>query len=170
MARYRRFEHARAGATAVEPAMTALDDVRVRRAGLKAAMRGLDTALADAAPGRLDEWALGVRDALAVLHDVWTRHIVETEATGAFLDELVDQAPRLASPAARLRHEHTEILAVIDAATRDLQVIPADADRADAFVESLRAQLTAMLSALSRHHQRGADLIYEAYDVDLGGG
>ena len=34
-------------------------------------------------------------EALTSLHDVWTRHIVETEAPGAFLDELVDEAPRL---------------------------------------------------------------------------
>ncbi len=39
----------------------------------------------------------GVRDALAVLHEVWTRHIVETEAPGAFLDELVEPRRRASS-------------------------------------------------------------------------
>ena len=55
----------------------------------------------------------GVRDALTTLHEVWTRHIVETEAPGAFLDELVSDAPRLATPTSRLRREHSEILATI---------------------------------------------------------
>ena len=33
-----------------------------------------------------------------------------------------------------------------------------------------RVELTALLAALARHRQRGADLVYEAYAVDLGGG
>ena len=43
----------------------------------------------------------------------------------------------------------------------------------DAYVvwaEDLRVELTALLAALARHRQRGADLVYEAYAVDLGGG
>jgi hypothetical protein len=34
----------------------------------------------------------------------------------------------------------------------------------------MRTDLTALLVALAKHRQRGADLIYEAYDVDIGGG
>ena len=34
----------------------------------------------------------------------------------------------------------------------------------------MRAELTALLVALARHRQRGADLVYEAYAVDIGGG
>jgi hypothetical protein len=171
MARYRRFDAARAGA---DPAGTmtppdALEDVRLRRAGLKSALSNLELALAAAAPHRIDEWAAGVREALAILHDVWTRHIVETEAPGAFLDELVAEAPRLATPAARLRREHTEILGVIDRAEVALSDLPPEAEQ-DEFVDTLRAQLTETLYALARHRQRGADLVYEAYDVDLGGG
>src|SRR5262245_36241090 len=167
MARYRRFDAARAS---VDPTgMAALEDVRVRRAGLKAALSNLELALAAAAPGRLDEWGRGVQEALATVHEVWARHIVETEAPGAFLDELVAEAPRLATPAARLRREHTEIMNDIDRAELALKNLPAEAEQ-DAFVDGLRAQLTEMLYALARHRQRGADLVYEAYDVDLGGG
>ena len=35
---------------------------------------------------------------------------------------------------------------------------------------TLRADLTEMLCALAHHRQRAADLIYGAYDVDIGGG
>ena len=45
-----------------------------------------ESALAGPAPHRVDEWRRNVRDALTALHEVWTRHIVETEAPGAFLD------------------------------------------------------------------------------------
>jgi hypothetical protein len=36
--------------------------------------------------------------------------------------------------------------------------------------ERLRSVLTSLLVALARHRQRGADLVYEAYAVDIGGG
>jgi hypothetical protein len=42
---------------------------------------------------------------------------------------------------------------------------PVAADQVDA----VRALGTALLGRLARHRQRGADLIHEAYEVDLGG-
>jgi hypothetical protein len=169
MARYRRFDTTRAGAGATDTVPEVIEGVRSRRAGLRTAMSALESALAAPAPHRVDEWRYGVREALAALHEVWTRHIVETEAPGAFLDELVDEAPRLSTPAARLRREHNEILGVINRAEKSLDQVLLDEDH-DVFVDTLRADLTEMLCALAHHRQRGADLIYAAYDVDLGGG
>ena len=37
-------------------------------------------------------------------------------------------------------------------------------------VADLRERGTDLLARLSRHRQRGADLIFEAYDTDIGGG
>jgi hypothetical protein len=166
MARYRRFDVS--GPTRVVP-VAELDDVRLRRAGLKAALSGLEIALA--APVRhRTAWVTGVRDGLHALHEVWTRHIVETEAPGAFLDELVAEAPRLATPASRLRREHNDILATITGGEKRLLTPPADEDSYDAWVDEMRSELTALLIALVRHRQRGADLVYEAYAVDIGGG
>ena len=100
----------------------------------------------------------------------WTRHIVETEAPGAFLDDLVTESPRLATPTSRLRREHSEILATIVHSEQKLAIPPADDDTYVAWADELRVDLTALLAALARHRQRGADLVYEAYAVDLGGG
>jgi hypothetical protein len=176
MARYRRFDTTRAGALALgEMSVTegvvpeVIEGARSRRAGLCAAMTSLERALAAPAPQRVDEWRRGVVDSLASLHDVWTRHIVETEAPGAFLDELVEEAPRLSTPAARLRREHNEILGVINRAEKTLDHVLLEAEH-DKFVDGLRADLTEMLCALAHHRQRGADLIFAAYDVDIGGG
>jgi hypothetical protein len=36
--------------------------------------------------------------------------------------------------------------------------------------EAVRKQGTNLLGRLVRHRQRGADLIYEAYQTDIGGG
>src|SRR5580765_3876205 len=123
MARYRRFDVAGSASPAVMPAPPELADVRLRRAGLKAAMSGLELALAAPAPHRVT-WVTGVRDALATLHEVWTRHIVETEAPGAFLDELVSEAPRLATPSSRLRREHSDILATVTRAEKRMATPP----------------------------------------------
>ena len=171
MARYRRFDTTRAGVSTVDTGATpeVIEGVRSRRAGLRAAMSTLEHALAAPAPHRVDEWRRGVSEALDSLHDVWTRHIVETEAPGAFLDELVDEAPRLSTPAARLRREHNEILGVITRAEKTLDQVLLDDDH-EVYVDTLRADLTEMLCALAHHRQRGADLIFAAYDVDIGGG
>jgi hypothetical protein len=166
MARYRRFDNARAGTLTMPDA---IEGVRLRRAGLRAAMSSLEQALAAPAPRRVDEWRLGVRDTLGALHEVWTRHIVETEAPGAFLDDLVTEAPRLATPVAHLRREHNEVLAIINRAEKTLDQVLLDDDH-DRWVEGLRAELTTMLCSLAQHRQRGADLIFAAYDVDIGGG
>ena len=171
MARYRSFDAARGARTGVTIDLTIepkLDDVRLRRAGLKAVMSGLEIALASPVANR-DDWVRNVRDALDAVREVWTRHIVETEAPGAFLDELVSEAPRLSTPAARLRREHNEILGVITRAEKWLDQVLLDDDH-DVWVDRLRADLTSMLCALSYHRQRGSDLIFAAYDVDIGGG
>jgi hypothetical protein len=176
MARYRRFDTTRAGVLTADDSAAAgavvpevIEGVRSRRAGLRSAMSGLERALAAPAPHRVDEWRRGVTDALGSLHDVWTRHIVETEAPGAFLDELVGEAPRLSTPAARLRREHNEILGVITRAERSLRQVLLENEH-EQYVDTLRADLTEMLCALAHHRQRGADLIFSAYDLDIGGG
>jgi hypothetical protein len=169
MARYRNFDGALGAGTEVHALRPALDDVRLRRAGLKAALSGLELALAAPFANRVD-WVMHVRDALDAVHEVWTRHIVETEAPGAFLDELVTEAPRLSTPTSRLRREHSEILATIVRAEKRLAAPPDVDDGYVAWAEEMRVELTALLAALARHRQRGADLVYEAYAVDLGGG
>jgi hypothetical protein len=173
MARYRNFDGALGAGIDTDAMHPALDDVRLRRAGLKTALSNLELALAAPFANRV-EWVTHVRDALAVVHEVWTRHIMETEAPGAFLDDLVSESPRLSKPTTRLREEHSEILGTIVNGELRLADPPTD-DGADdeayvVWAEAVRDELTALLAALARHRQRGADLIYEAYAVDIGGG
>ncbi len=173
MARYRNFDGALGAGSDTQAMNPALDDVRLRRAGLKAALSDLELALAAPFANRVD-WVTHVREALSAVHDVWTRHIAATEAPGAFLDELVTESPRLSSPTAHLRRDHNDILATIVRAQNGL-ANPPDDDTPDdqryvAWAEEIRVDLTALLAALARHRQRGADLVYEAYAVDLGGG
>ena len=108
MARYRRFDTARAGhchgarghgGCAPAPRRGSVRDERARTMRWPRPRPDVSTS-----------GGSGVRESLTSLHEVWTRHIVETEAPGAFLDELVGESPRLSTPAARLRREHNEIL------------------------------------------------------------
>jgi hypothetical protein len=168
MARYRNFDGALGAGTDTDAMHPGLDDVRIRRAGLKTALSNLELALAAPFANRV-EWVTHVRDALAVVHDVWTRHIMETEAPGAFLDDLVTESPRLSKPTTRLREEHSEILGTI--VNGEIRLAePPDDTRYEDWAEDVRVELTALLAALARHRQRGADLIYEAFAVDIGGG
>jgi len=169
MARYRNFDGTLGAGTDTEARHPGLDDVRIRRAGLKAALSNLELALAAPFANRVD-WVTHVRDTLAVVHDVWTRHVLETEAPGAFLDDLVSESPRLSKPTIRLREEHSDILATIVNAEIRLDDPPSDEAAYVAWAEEVRVELTALLAALARHRQRGADLIYEAFAVDIGGG
>jgi hypothetical protein len=168
MARYRNFDGALGAGTDTAAMHPGLDDVRIRRAGLKTALSNLELALAAPFANRV-EWVTHVGDALAIVHEVWTRHIMETEAPGAFLDDLVTESPRLSKPTTRLREEHSEILATIVNAEIRLAE-PPDDGRYENWAEDVRVELTALLAALARHRQRGADLIYEAFAVDIGGG
>jgi len=166
VARYRNFDDTPGvGMQALNPA---LNDVRLRRAGLKSALSGLELALAAPYANRVD-WVTQVRDALDAVHEVWSHHIAETEAPAGFLEDIVTESPRLSTPASRLRREHVEILSTIVRGEATLITPPDDASY-DAWAEDVRVELTALLAALARHRQRGADLVYEAYAVDLGGG
>ena len=77
--------------------------------------------------------------------------------------------PRLSTPTSHLRRDHSDILATIESAQITLAT-PPDDETYVAWAEEVRVDLTALLAALARHRQRGADLVYEAYAVDLGGG
>jgi hypothetical protein len=160
--------------SALLPAVLAPDEppgiaeVRRRRAGLQSAMGRLEAALA--APGAAhDGWSVGVMAALAGLRETWSHHIADTEAPGAFLDEITDEAPRLAGPVAHMRREHAEVSGAIERLTRRVAVGPGP-EGESFWIDALRADATAMLGELARHRQRGADLVYEAFAVDLGGG
>ena len=152
----------------MEPVVSApdpgLDGLRLVRAELAESMAALELALAAPAPGRQTAWAEQVNVALAELSADFGRHVAVTEGSDGLHEALVEAAPRLSSPVRRLTGEH----AVITESIGDLLARaspPAAADEVDA----IRELGTALLVRLARHRQHGADLIYEAYQVDLGG-
>jgi hypothetical protein len=142
-----------------------LDAVRVRRAELRETMGALEAALAAPAAGRDVIWGERVHDALAGLAADFAAHVEVTERPGGLYQAILGGDLRLANAVDALTAEHGAIgsdIATLVAASEP-PVTPQD-------VDDLRERATVLLAHLARHRQRGADLIYQAYQTDIGGG
>lgn len=138
----------------------ALAAARRRRTELKTAVSAVEV-VASSATGN-PSWRPRLGAALEDLKAAFEHHVVEVESDGGLLGELRGQAPRLANAIARLEDEHPELSARIDQTIAELE--------GGAPIDDVRSQVLDTLVAISRHRQRGADLVYEAYNVDIGGG
>lgn len=137
----------------------AVEGARSRRASLHAILIDLETAIAAAAPGREVSWSDQVRDQLTRLADAFTHHVQATEGPEGLFSQVRRRAPRLDNQCRRLTDDHATIVSELAAATAAL----------DAGVPEARKAVLSLLAHLARHRQAGADLVYEAYAVDLGG-
>lgn len=142
-----------------------VDDQRTvisrRRRRLYDAMRQLESAAARAS--QHDDWGQLVHEASQDLSEALADHVEQTEGSGDFLDDLVDQAPRLENGANLLRREHQGLLSEC---TRLMSLTgPTTADATE-----IRRVVMVLLGRLVEHRQRGAELLYDAFAVDLGEG
>jgi hypothetical protein len=143
---------------------TLLKELGQRRAELRESMSALELALAAAARGDTFRWAAHVQAALAELASDLREHVTMTEGPEGLYQEIIETAPRLSEAMDRLIEEHR----VISAAIEDQLATVSSAD-ALGEVDRIRAEGTDLLMTLVRHRQRGADLVYEAYEFDIGG-
>jgi hypothetical protein len=142
-----------------------LEEVRRRRSELRDAMAALETALAAAAPSRdTAHWVERVHTALVELAGDLRQHVALTEGPDGLYQDLLRTAPRLSGPVASLTEDHARIGTALDEA-----LLHTDGRATSVDVEQVRALGTALLGRIVRHRQRGADLVYEAYEVDVGG-
>jgi hypothetical protein len=152
----------------MEPSVTTgteLDAVRARRAELRETLNLLEAALAAPARGREMVWGEAVHAALVMIADDFGAHVEVTEGPGGLHQAILAGDIRLANAVDALTDEHGQIAEEIAGLVADSQA-PVTADDMD----GLREQATRLLGHLVRHRQRGADLIYEAYATDVGGG
>ena len=141
-----------------------LDRVRAHRAELGESMAALDAALA-LPIGLGPLWRRRVRAALTELEHDLRDHRAITEEPGGLYADAVARAPRLASLAKLQMEEHLDFVEVVQ---RLLGEREAGLESPEA-VAAHREAATALVGRVIRHRQRGADLIYEAYEVDIGG-
>ncbi len=148
-----------------EPQPTpALEKAAQRRRELREALIAFEDALASPIRDR-EAWRAEVSDALEVLGNAFDDHVVETEARGGLYEEMEETAPHLLLKSNRLREEHPQIAAaLVDAGTRLGGSLVDEAE-----VDAVRDDLQRLMGRIVRHRQHGADLVWEAYAIDIGG-
>lgn len=146
--------------TTVKQDSQALVSARERRLTLKQAVSAVEVAAA--APAADPKWAdTNIRE-LHHLRAAFDSHVAEVEGEGGLLMELAQHAPRLQSRIAAVEAGHPSICARIDAII--------ELASAGGRTEDVRAGALAALLAIAEHRQQGADLVYQAYSVDIGAG
>jgi hypothetical protein len=127
------------------------------RAELLAAIQGFQCALATpwADPG----WRRGMAAELSHLRAAFVTHMELTEGSDGLYAEVLVDAPRLVRQVTNLGREHATMSVALEGLAR----------RIDAAPERVWGWGSDLLRDLSRHRQRGADLVYAAYITDIGG-
>ncbi|MFW2338523.1 MAG: hypothetical protein ACN4GK_00595 [Acidimicrobiia bacterium] len=144
----------------------ALSEAGRRRAVLLDAAAGLEFAIASPV-GRGTAWREHVDGELHRLREALADHTAAVEADDGLLADIVRQAPRLSNLVALMKKEHHGMDERIAEIIRMLGSMPLDdVDRA---ADEVRDVTLELLGRLSRHRQKGADLVYRAYAVDIGG-
>jgi hemerythrin-like domain-containing protein len=144
---------------------THLEAVRLRRETLHQALVGLEDALATPI-GDAAHWRLRVAMAVDHAANRIDDHIRQTEAPTGLLQRVIQEEPRLSCRAERLRVEHGDIRRSVEQLQRTLNRL--DEAEVQDRGGAIRTEALELMGQLVRHRQRGADLIYEAYQVDLG--
>jgi len=141
-----------------------LEELRRHRAELRESMSALEDALA--APATTDQarWAERVHAALVELTGDLREHIHNTEGPDGLYRDLLKTSPRLSDAVASLTHEHVLVCRQVD----DL-LARVTAPDVTGRVDRIRDSGTTLLGRLVRHRQRGSDLVFEAYEFDIGG-
>ena len=90
--------------------------------------------------------------------------VIGTASGGRGWAQILDDAPRLESAVEIIRQEHGVLCEEID------QALDMVDPKHETDPEAMREIVLDVTKLLYRHRQRGSDLVYEAYDVDIGGG
>jgi len=145
----------------------ALGEARKRRQTLHDAIVQLEMGISSPAAGRVADWGGQVTKDMVGVRDAFDQHLIATEKPGGLYEEIMDRAPRLAGTVKRLQEEHpaiegaiAKLLARLEAGEVDSEAWPLDRARDD---------LQRLIGSVVRHRQKGADLVWEAYNVDIGG-
>jgi len=126
-------------------------------------MDEVERAAARPAIGREREWSEKLGEQLRQLSSAFDQHVLATESSDGLLANIVDAVPRLKHRVEIALDDHVQL-------HRQLQAALASLSTERWKVDELREQVTDLLRGLTTHRQRGADLVYEAYSVDIEAG
>lgn len=131
-----------------------------RRERLRGLMDRFEAAMAEPPSVSPHDWRSRLSDLADEMSTELSLHVEGTEGDGGLFEDVMARAPRLRSQVGRLRREHGELRVFLDK-FRDAVV--------DREVVLVRERGLDLLTALIVHRQHGADLLYEAFWVDVGG-
>lgn len=113
--------------------------------------------------GDVDGWRRQLAEAVEQVQEVVAAHIADTEGTGGFFQELVQESGgRLQAATRRLHRDHERSTALVV----ELQ----EALDANAEPTELSQAADELFAQLEAHRHRGSDLLWQAYGVEIGGG
>lgn len=110
-------------------------------------------------------WLQGVRDRVEKLRTALDRHVGVHEGPDSFHADVVRHQPHLAARVQWLQRDHTRLSDALGSVERELD----SATPADESMDQVRALGTDVLHLFVRHRQRGADVVWEAFNYDVGG-
>lgn len=141
------------------PSAESPNEVADRRQALYDAMRVLEAAIAR--PSGLADWRMEIESALARLETSLQAHIESVESDDGIFVDILDRSPHLTSHVQTMRDEHRDLVAACH------QALSMSADWSS---RSLRRRVNILLARLAIHRQTGAELLYDAYNVDIAAG
>jgi hypothetical protein len=109
-----------------------------------------------------DDWRDRVRTELRNVADALADHIERTEGPGGLYETLLDDAPRLSNDIRLLTKDHEILQGMIEALA-----IALDAETSDQ--QLIGETVVELVERLTRHRHTDADMVHEAYQVDIGG-
>lgn len=143
-----------------------LAETAKRRADLHQALVAVEQATSRPAVGREADWTKEVVARLEDLSHAIAEHVEVTERPTGLYDEICGRAPHLSGKIDRLRDEHPQMQQATDDLTAKLRsTMPGEGWSLD----DVRDDLQRLLGKLVRHRQLGSDLVWEAYNLDIGG-
>ena len=145
----------------------ALQEAARRRKTLHEALVALENATSSPAAGRIPAWTSQVVKEITAVRDAWDQHVEHTEKPGGLYDEIVGTSPRLSGTIDRLRDEHPDITGAVGEMLARLEQV--EIGGLPWPLDDARDDLQRFIGKVIRHRQKGADLVWEAYNVDIGG-
>lgn len=144
----------------------AFEEAARRRADLHHALVDVERAISSPAAGRLETGTGDVVKRLTILRDAIDEHVEVTERQEGLYEEILHRAPRLSGHVERLRGEHPSLR---HGATDLIERFHAAPVGDGWSLEDARDDVQRLLGKIVKHRQAGADLVWEAYNLDIGG-
>lgn len=144
----------------------ALAENRADREHSLLALHDLELRAGSPAPGREAQWLGEVLHALDALDETLARQHENSAEGDSILSDIQRDQPRLHNRVVQLRRDSRDVHEAVSRLHTQLEATPPDAIH----FSDVRQQLDRVATELRYQRAREADLIYEAFNIDLGAG